>query len=245
MAASSGNHGQAVAYVAGQLGLSAVIIMPEGANPAKVSAAQGYGAKVELCGRTSSERLKRAKEIAVEQGFVEVPPYDHPDIIAGQGTLGAEVIEQIPQTQIIFVPIGGGGLISGVSLAIKELRPDIRVIGVEPVGSNSMYVSRQKGELVELASTASIADGLLTLIPGTQTFACVQKYVDDIVLVGEAEIRAAMRVCLERFKLLSEPSGAVSIAAALKYDIPRDSTAVAVLSGGNANLARLPEYMDI
>lgn len=243
VAASSGNHGQAVAYVAGQLGLPAVIVMPEGANPAKISAAQGYGAKVELCGRTSSERLKRAKEIAAEQGFVEVPPYDHPDIIAGQGTLGAEVIEQLPQTQIIFVPIGGGGLISGVSLAVKELRPDIQVIGVEPVGSNSMFISREKGELVELPSTASIADGLLTLIPGTHTFACVQKYVDDIVLVEEAEIRAAMRVCLERFKLLPEPSGAVSIAAAVKHVIPSNATAVAVLSGGNADLTRLSEYL--
>lgn len=242
VAASSGNHGQAVACVAGQLGIPAVIVMPEGATRAKVNAALGYGAQVEFCGRTSQERLQRARELAAERNYVEVPPYDHADIMAGQGTLGAELVEQLPHLETVYVPIGGGGLISGVAVAIKELRPDIRVIGAEPAGSNAMYESRRKGERVRLASTASIADGLLTLVPGDLTFPMVQKYVDDIVLVEEAEIRAAMALCLERFKLLPEPSGAVSIAAACKQAYP-GKQAAAVVSGGNVDLSRLAEYL--
>ncbi len=242
VAASSGNHGQAVACVAGMLGIPAVIVMPEGATSAKVNAARGYGATVEFCGRTSAERLERAAALAAEKGYTEVPPYNHPDIIAGQGTLGAELVEQLPELARVYVPIGGGGLIAGVAAAIKGLRPDIRVIGCEPAGSNSMYVSRERGERVRLAATASIADGLLTLIPGELTFPLVQEYVDEIVLVEEAEIGAAMATCLERFKLLPEPSGAVSIAAALRAG-PGAGLTAAVVSGGNLDLGRLGEYL--
>jgi threonine dehydratase len=243
VAASSGNHGQAVAYVAGQMGIPATIVMPEGATPAKVKAAIGYGAVVEFCGTTSSERLERAKEIAQSSGYIEVPPYDHPDIIAGQGTLGVELIEQNPHIQAVFVPIGGGGLISGTALAIKELRPDIKVYGVEPVGSNSMYVSMKSQKRTKLESTNSIADGLLTLMPGEITYSYVSEYVDDIVLVEEEEIKDAMRVCLERYKVMTEPSGAVSMAAALKTRDMGTGCIAAVLSGGNTDLARLGEYL--
>jgi threonine dehydratase len=243
VAASSGNHGQAVAFVAQTLGIPAVIVMPEQATRAKVNAAVGYGAQVEFCGTTSSERLARAKEIALEKDYLEVPPYDHEDIMAGQGTLGVEIIQQVKDADAVFVPIGGGGLVAGVAFAVKTLRPDIQIIGVEPAGSNSMYVSRLSGSRTALPKTASIADGLLTLIPGELTFPMVLKYVDEIVLVQEAEIGQAMRLCLERFKLLPEPSGAVSFAAALKKGSAYGKNVVAIVSGGNADLSRIGEYL--
>ena len=242
VAASSGNHGQAVAYVAGLLGIPAVIVMPEKATAAKVNAARGYGATIAFCGTTSNDRLTRAREIAQEMGYVEVPPYDHEDIIAGQGTVGVEIVEQVHDVEVVFVPIGGGGLAAGVAYAIKTLRPDIRVIGVEPAGSNSMYVSRSFGQRTALPKTASIADGLLTLMPGELTFPMIQSYLDDLVLVEEAEICQAMHLCLERFKLLAEPSGAVSVAAARREGAAYGKRAVAIVSGGNGDLARLAEY---
>ena len=241
--ASSGNHGQAVAFVAQSLGIPAVVVMPEQATAAKVNAARGYGAEVEFCGITSNERLARAQEIAEEKGYAMVPPYDHEDIMAGQGTVGIEIIEQERNLDAIYVPIGGGGLAAGVAFAVKALRPDIRVIGVEPEGSNSMYVSRLTGQRTALAKTASIADGLLTLIPGELTFPIIREYLDDILLVQEAEIRRAMHMCLERFKLLPEPSGAVSIAAAMRMGDAYGMNVAAIVSGGNADLSRLGEYL--
>lgn len=241
-AASSGNHGQAVAFVAGMLNIPAIIVMPETAPRIKVEAVKRYGAQIEMCGTTSQERLARVKEVCREKGFLEIPPYDHPDTLAGQGTIGKEILEQLPAVDVILVPIGGGGLISGISLTVKTLNPRVRVIGVEPEGSNSMYVSFKKGEITQLEKTESIADGLLTLRPGRITFPLVKKYVDDIRLVTEQDIRAAIKLCLETYKLVPEPSGAVSLAAALQGDWAQGSRIVAVISGGNVDLDKLSFY---
>ncbi len=241
--ASSGNHGQAVACVAGQLGIPAIVVMPEWAVAAKVNAIRAYGAQVQLCGSGSSESILKAGELSKENGFLMVPPFDHEDTMAGQGTVAIEILQQIPDAEMVFVPIGGGGLIAGVLVGIKSLRPDIRVIGVEPEGSNSMYRSWKAGGLTKLDHVKSIADGLLVDIPGSQTFPIVEKYVDDIILVNEEEIKIAMRYGLERYKLLCEPSGATSIAGAVKYAQGSMKKAVAIVSGGNLDLDRIKDYL--
>lgn len=229
---SSGNHGQAVAYVAQKLGIKATIVVPEDAAAVKVRGMQGYGATVEFCGLTSSARLARAEEITRAEGAVFIPPYDDPFVMAGQGTAGLEILEQVPDVQAVFVPMGGGGLISGVATAIKESNPNIRVIGVEPALANDSFLSRQRGEIVDIGVSTTIADGLRTSHPGSLTFPVVQRYVDDIQLVSEDEIRHACRYLLTRFKQAVEPSGAVSVAAALRAG----GRTVALVSGGNLDL---------
>jgi threonine dehydratase len=232
---SSGNHGQAVAYIAQRLGLKATVVVPEDAPAVKVRGIQAWGATVEFCGLTSTERLARAAQIVAETGAVFIPPYDDPQIMAGQGTIGLEILEQWPDVETVYVPIGGGGLISGVATAIKELNPRVRVVGVEPELANDTYLSRQQGARVGIGATTTIADGLRTSIPGELTFPVVQRYVDEIVLVSEAEIRQAGRYLLEQVRQVVEPSGAVSVAAALRAG----GKAVAVISGGNLDLAGL------
>ncbi|HYF94147.1 MAG TPA: threonine/serine dehydratase [Symbiobacteriaceae bacterium] len=229
---SSGNHGQAVAYVARELGIKATVVVPEDANPVKVRGMQQYGATVEFCGLTSTERLARAAEITRTEGAVFVPPYDDPFVMAGQGTAGLEILEQVPDVTAVYVPIGGGGLISGVATAIKESNPQVRVIGVEPELANDTYLSRQRGEVVDIGVSRTIADGLRTSHPGSLTFPVVQRYVDEIELVSEAEIRQACRYLLHTMKQVVEPSGAVSVAAALRAG----RRAVALVSGGNVDL---------
>ncbi|MFZ5827422.1 MAG: threonine ammonia-lyase [Bacillota bacterium] len=232
---SSGNHGQAVAYIARQLGLKATIVVPEDAPRVKVRGIESWGATVEFCGRTSTERLARAAQIVTETGAVFVAPYDDPEIMAGQGTTGLEIMEQAPDVETVFVPIGGGGLISGVATAVKELNPRVRVVGVEPALANDTYLSRQQATRVNIGSSTTIADGLRSSEPGELTFPVVQRYVDEIVLVSEAEIRHACRYMLEQVKQAVEPSGAVSVAAALRAG----GRAVAIISGGNLDLAEL------
>lgn len=229
---SSGNHGQAVAYVAQQLGIKATVVVPEDANPVKIRGMQQYGARIEFCGLTSNERLARAAEITRTEGAVFVPPYDDPYVMAGQGTAGLEILEQVPDVQVVFVPVGGGGLISGVATAIKESNPQVRVVGVEPELANDTYLSRQQGAVVDIGISRTIADGLRTSHPGSLTFPVVQRYVDEIQLVSEAEIRHACRYLLTVMKQVVEPSGAVGVAAALRAGGP----AVALVSGGNIDL---------
>jgi threonine dehydratase len=230
---SSGNHGQAVACIAHRLGMRATIVVPRDASPAKVRGIRSYGAAVEFCGLTSDERLARAAEIARARGAVFVPPYDDEDVIAGQGTVGLEILEQVPDVRVVYVPVGGGGLISGTATALKESRPSVRVIGVEPELANDTYLSRQRGEVVSIGPTTTIADGLRTSHPGELTWPVVQRYVDDIVLVSEDEIRAACRYLLRQAKQVVEPSGAVSVAAAMRTG----GRVLAVVSGGNVDLA--------
>ena len=242
--ASSGNHGQAVAYIANELEVPATIVVPEDINSSKEAAIQAYRGKVEKCGMTSNERLPRAIQIAEEKEGVYVPPYDDPYIIAGQGTIALELLEQIDDIDMILVPIGGGGLVSGILTAIKQLKPEIQVIGVEPEVAKDTYLSLQKGEITSIEETTSIADGLRTSQPGDVTFPIIHKYIDDIVLVSENSIKQAMFLALERTKQLIEPSSAVTIAAAMYNKINvSNKNIVCVISGGNVDLQNFRTYM--
>jgi threonine dehydratase len=230
--ASSGNHGQAVACVASRLGIEATIVVPEDAATVKVQGIRKFGAAVEFCGRTSRERLERAAQISQSQGAVFVPPYDDPYVIAGQGTAGLEILEQAADVKTVYVPVGGGGLISGIAIALKESKSGIRVIGVEPELANDAQVSLRAGRIVAHEGTVTIADGLRTTQPGDLTFPLMQRYLDDLVTVSEAEIQGACRYLLTQWKQAVEPSGAVSVAAALRSPIG----SLAVVSGGNIDL---------
>jgi threonine dehydratase len=232
--ASSGNHGQAVALAARMTGLKAHVVVPADASAAKVAAAEGYGATVERVGTVSEERLQRAQQLAEERDWAYVPPYDHPEVLAGQATVGAEILEQVPDVDVVLVPIGGGGLISGIATAIKSAKPDVRIIGVEPDGSAATYLSRQAGRRLAIPAGVSIADGLRTVVPGEITFPIIQDRVDDLVTVGDTAIADALRQILVYVKTLVEPSGAA--APAYVWAHPEQfagQTAVAVLSGGN------------
>ncbi|WP_088007330.1 threonine ammonia-lyase [Indiicoccus explosivorum] len=243
-AASSGNHGQAVAYMARETGVAAIIVVPEDASPAKVGAIRAYGADVEYCGTTSAERIPRARELAELNGGTYIPPYDDPLIMAGQGTIGLEIMEQVPDVEVIVVPVGGGGLISGILTAVKGLKPHIRVIGVEPESANDTYLSLQNRAITPIAGTRTIADGLRTSQPGDMTFPVLLEHLDDLVLVSEEEIKEAFKFLMERSKQLVEPSGAVSIAAILsgKLNAPYHNI-TAVLSGGNLDLRGITDCL--
>ena len=229
---SSGNHGQAMALAAQLLGIRAVVVMPETAPRVKVSGALRLGAEVLFAGTTVLERKARAEAEAEAHGLTMVPPFDHPWIIAGQGTCGLEVVEQCPGLTAIYVPMGGGGLVSGIAVAVKALRPAARVIGVEPEGAPKMTASRAAGQPVTLPKTASIADGLLSIRPGDLTFAHVQALVDDLVTVTESEIEDAIKWLFDNANVVAEPSGAVTVAAVLRTRTVPAGT-VAVISGGN------------
>jgi threonine dehydratase len=229
---SSGNHGQAVAMAAQLLGAPAVIVMPETAPKVKVEGARGYGADVLFAGRTSFDRKHRAEEIAASRGLTIVPPFDHEWIIAGQGTVGLEILEQCPDVTTVYVPVGGGGLISGVATAVKRSRPGVRVIGIEPAGAAKMSTSLAAGEPVTLEKSASIADGLLTLRPGDLTFAHVKAFVDEVLTVTDDQIAGAVKWLFATAKIVVEPSGAASTAGVLAHGHP-SGQAVAVVSGGN------------
>jgi threonine dehydratase len=240
--ASSGNHGQAVAFSAQRFGLRAHIVVPEGASPAKVQAAAAYGAQVEYYGTTSRERLARARALAETPGFAYVPPYDDDLVMAGQGTLGAEILEAVPDVDTVVVPIGGGGLIAGIASAVKARRPTVEVVGVEPAGAAGAYMSRQAGRRVELPVGVSIADGLTTVVPGERTFPIIQEAVDRLLTVTDAAIRDTMWLLITRLKILVEPSGAAAAAAVLTPDQPfRGRRVAVVISGGNVDPERLAE----
>lgn len=241
VAYSSGNHGQAVALSAQLLGMRAVIVMPETAPRVKVDGTRRYGAEVVFAGRTSDDRRVRAEAEAAAHGYVVIPPFDHREIIAGAGTVGLEIVEALPELREVFVPVGGGGLLSGVATAVKALRPDVRVVGVEPAGAASMGSSRAAGAPVTLASTASIADGLLTLRPGDLTFAHAQAFVDEMRTVSDDEIRAAVRWLHVAAGLVVEPSGAAATAGVLASG-PAIDGVVAVVSGGNVEADDFARY---
>ena len=232
IAYSSGNHAQAVAFAAQLLGIRSTIVMPTQASPVKVAGTRRFGAEVIFAGTTSRDRQERAEQEAAARGLTIVPPFDHPWIIAGAGTTGLEILEQRPNVSSVYVPMGGGGQIAGVAAVVKQTRPGVRIIGVEPTGAARMTASRTAGRPVTLERTASIADGLLTLTPGTLTFPHVQEYVDDLVTVDDEAIAGAMRWLFEVAKQVAEPSGAAAVAAALQA---RESLsgAVAIVSGGN------------
>ncbi len=242
---SSGNHGQAMALAARHLGAPAVVVMPTTAPAIKVEGARSFGAEVIFAGTTSSERRARAEEEAAKRGLTMVPPFDHEWIIAGAGTTGLEILEQLPSVAGVLVPIGGGGLIAGISAAIKQLNPRVKVIGVEPAGAAAMKASVDAGRPVTLPKTASIADGLMPVRPGDIPFAHVQKFVDVIVTVEDSAIVDAVLWTFAKAKLVAEPSGAATVAAVLSgaadAALRIDGPLVAVVSGGNIGLDRLEE----
>jgi threonine dehydratase len=238
---SSGNHGQAMALAARELGAPAVVVMPTTAPPIKIDGAKAFGAEVMFAGTTSVERRTRAEQEAEARGLTMVPPFDHEWIIAGQGTAGIEILEQAPDVAAVLVPIGGGGLIGGVAAAIKLSKPSVQVIGVEPSGAAAMKASIDAGEPVTLPKTESIADGLMPVRPGDLTFAHAREYVDRIVTVDDAQIVEAVLWAFEKAKIVAEPSGAATIAAALGGATSTRGPVVAIVSGGNMSVERLEE----
>jgi len=240
---SSGNHGQAVALAARELGIPAVVVMPTTAPKIKVDGAKGFGAEVVFEGTTSLHRRARAEAIASERGLTMVPPFDHEWIIAGQGTLGLEILEQLPEVATVLAPIGGGGLVSGVSAAIKQSRPGVQVIGIEPAGAAGMKRSIEAGEVRTLEGSSSIADGLMAARPGDLNFAHVRTFVDRIDTVDDGEIAAAVRWLFTRAKIVAEPSGAATVAAALSERSSYTGPVVAIVSGGNLDPGDLVKYL--
>ncbi|MDR7522372.1 MAG: threonine/serine dehydratase [Armatimonadota bacterium] len=236
--ASSGNHGQAVAYVAARLGIPAVVVVPETVNPVKAQAIVGYGAELHRCGTTMEERHALAQRLAEERGLHMVPSFDDPLVIAGQGTCGLEIVEQCVDLAAVVVPVSGGGLISGVALAVKALRPEIRVVGAEPQRVARFAASRAAGARVAVSSVDTICDGLRVQRPGVLTWEAASKVVDGFVAVSdEAVLEAVRRLCLEAH-LVVEPSGAIAVAALVSGMVPQ-RPALAVVSGGNLDPALL------
>lgn len=238
---SSGNHGQAMALAARELGAPAVVVMPTTAPAIKVEGAKGFGAEVIFAGTTSTERRERAEQEAAARGLTMVPPFDHEWIIAGQGTLGLEILEQRPDVEAVLVPVGGGGLLAGVAAAVKQSKPGVRVIGVEPSGAAAMKASLEAGHAITLPKTESVADGLMPVRPGDLTFAHARAFVDEVITVDDAEIIDAVLWLFTRAKIVAEPSGAATVAAALSGRVPSAGPIVAIVSGGNISLDRLEE----
>jgi threonine dehydratase len=241
IALSAGNHGQAVAYVAASQGIPVTVVMPAGASQAKVAAARRYGAEVVLHGEHVGEAFRHLERLREARGLVYVHPFDDPAIIAGQGTVGLEIVEDLPQVDVIVVGVGGGGLATGIAAAARQMRSGVRVFGVEPVASNALTLALAAGRVVDL-HPVSIADGLGAPFAGPRVMALARRYLDGIVLVEEREIAAGVRFALERMKQLLEPAGAAALGAVICGRIPlRDGDTVCVVgSGGNVDLARLP-----
>ncbi len=233
---SSGNHAQAVAIAAAHLGVAATIVMPTDAPKAKVESTKAYGPKIIFFDRQKESREEIAARIAKETGAVILPSYDHPSVIAGQGTAALELLREYPDLDAIAVPLGGGGLLSGTLIVASELNPALKVFGVEPELANDWYQSLQRGERIEIAPPPTIADGLRTPVPGAITFPIVQSLVEQVVTVTEEEIKATVRFLLSRMKIVAEPSGAVAAAAVLHHKLPAGMKSVGILiSGGNVD----------
>jgi threonine dehydratase len=245
---SSGNHAQGVAYAARALGVKAVIVMPRNAPKIKVDSTAALGAEIVTVGPASTERLKKAEELASKHRYAIVPPYNDEQIIAGQGTVGLEILEDCLEVDLVLVPVGGGGLISGVSAAIKLSGSKAKVIGVEPELANDAQQSFRKGEIVELPPervSSTVADGLRTQSVGPVNFEHIRRFVDDIITVTDDEIRIAMRRIIADVRIVAEPSGAVTFAAWLFHgqEIPESKRAVAIVSGGNVEPRLLAQVL--
>jgi threonine dehydratase len=236
--ASAGNHAQAVAYHGARLGIAVEVVMPEHTPLIKIANTRRFGAGVRFHGATLAEAMVEARRLEKEEHRVLVHAYDDERVIAGQGTIGLELLEQCPDVTTVVVPIGGGGLISGIAVAMKEQRPDIRVVGVEASAAASALASRRAGRIVAIESADTIADGIAVKRPGDLTFPLIERYVDDIIAVDEVEIAAAVHTLLERQKLLAEGAGAVALAGLStgKIAVQRGEAVVMILSGGNIDL---------
>ena len=233
VAASAGNHAQGVALAAQILHIPATVFMPVGASIAKLAATRAYGATVDLVGQTLDESLEAARDFAVRTGAVLVHPFDHPDVVRGQGTVGLEILDQVPDVATVVVAAGGGGLLSGVSAVVKQLRPDVKVIGVQAEQAAAWPTSLAAGRPVRLHRMSTLADGIAVGEPTPLTFAHVSTLVDDMVTVAENQLSRAMLLCLERAKLVVEPAGAASVAAIMANPDRFEPPVVAILSGGN------------
>ncbi|GAA2466558.1 pyridoxal-phosphate dependent enzyme [Actinocorallia cavernae] len=241
---SSGNHAQATALAARELGTSAVILMPEDAPRSKMEATAGYGAEIVTYDRYTEDRVALGTALAKERGLTLIPPYDHPDVIAGQGTAALELLEETGPLDALLVPIGGGGLIAGSAVAAKGLHRDIRVIGVEPEGSDDTKRSLESGTRVAVPVPRTIADGQAVAVPGELTFAVNRHLVDSVALVGDPEILDAMRFAFDRLKTVFEPSGATGLAALLAGRVEDLPPRVGVIaSGGNIDTRRFAELL--
>jgi threonine dehydratase len=243
---SSGNHAQGVAYAARALGVKAVIVMPQNAPAVKREATIALGAEIILVGPASSERQAKAEELAAQHGYVIVPPYNDEMIIAGQGTMGLEILEDLPEVETVIAPVGGGGMLSGIAAAIKLSKPSVKVIGAEPELAADAQASLRSGKIVQATAeqtTRTLADGLRTQSIGTINFEHIRRYVHDIVTVSEDEIRKAMELLATDPETLAEPSGAVAVAAFLfhRNQLPETKINVAVISGGNVEAKMLAE----
>ncbi|HEX8003897.1 MAG TPA: threonine ammonia-lyase [Mycobacteriales bacterium] len=235
VAASAGNHAQGVALAASMLGATAKIYMPEGAPLPKVAATKAYGAEVVLHGLTVDESLAAAQEYAEKCGSVFIHPFDHADVIAGQGTVGLEILDQVPDVRTVVVPTGGGGLVSGIAVAVKAVRPGVRVVGVQAEKAAAFPGSLAVGHPVPLDFMATIADGIAVGSPGETTLSHVQRLVDDVVTVSDEALSRALLMCLERAKLVVEPAGVAAMAALMDEPNAFEPPVVAVLSGGNVD----------
>jgi threonine dehydratase len=246
---SSGNHAQGVAYAARALGVHAVIVMPAAAPRVKLDATAALGAEIVLVGSGSEERREKALELSRAHGYVVIPPYDDAEIIAGQGTVGLEILEDLPDVELILVPVGGGGLSSGVAAAVKLSGSRAKVIGVEPALASDAQQSLRAGHVVRIAAesaASTVADGLRTQSIGAQNFEHLTKYLDGVVTVGEDEILRAMRQIITGARLMAEPSGAVTMAAWMfhRAELPASRKTVAIISGGNADPKQVAEVLE-
>jgi threonine dehydratase len=239
--ASAGNHAQGVALAATRMGVDSTVVMPEGAPISKVKATRDYGADVVLHGATYDDAAEYARQLEREEDRYYLPAFDDWDVMAGQGTIGLEILDDLPEVETVVVPIGGGGLISGIATAIKGEKPDARVIGVQAEGASSVAPSLDKGERIELGSVDTIADGIATRTIGEKTFEVIQERVDEVVTVSDADIAVAVMLLLERGKLLVEGAGAVALAALLadEFEYEAGETIVPALCGGNIDLNTL------
>ncbi|MFG2886070.1 threonine ammonia-lyase [Streptomyces sp. NPDC048297] len=235
VAASAGNHAQGVALASALLGVHATVFMPKGAPLPKISATRDYGAEVRLHGQVVDETLAAAQEYAAETGAVFIHPFDHPDVIAGQGTVGLEILEQCPEAGTIVVGVGGGGLAAGIAVAVKTLRPDVRIVGVQAEGAAAYPPSLAAGHPVSVRNPATMADGIKVGRPGEVPFAIINELVDEVRTVSEDQLSAALLLCLERAKLVVEPAGVSPVAALLAEPGSFPGPVVAVLSGGNVD----------
>ncbi|MDI3269156.1 MAG: threonine ammonia-lyase [Bacillota bacterium] len=244
VAASAGNHAQGVALAARELGTKATIVMPLLASIPKVMATRDYGAQAVLHGETYDEAYQKALELQQEHGYTFVHAFDDPHIIAGQGTVGLEILQEAPQVEVVVVPIGGGGLISGIATAIKEKNPGVKVIGVQARGAPAIYRSLQEGRPVQLTQVRTIADGLAIKKPSSTTLDIIGRYVDDVVLVEEEQIARAMILLAERGKAIVEGAGAAALAAVLAGEVPAAATTAVLVSGGNVDLVQMARIID-
>ena len=244
IASSAGNHAQGVALAASMFGVKATIVMPEGAPLAKIAATRAYGAEVVLSGLVYDDAYQKAMELQQETGAVFVHPFNDPQVIAGQGSLGLEIMDDEPDIGTVVVPIGGGGLISGIAVAIKSLWPNVKIIGVQAAGAPSMQQSLREGHPITLSSAHTIADGIAVKTPGDLTYELCQKYVDEVVTVDEDEICNAILTLLEKCKIVAEGAGAVSVAALLHNKFKAEGKIACLVSGGNIDVTTLQRILD-